>query len=203
MRAIPQQTSGMKANIKLRPASSAYRATRGVACKAISVRPYTLRQGDTLSSIAEKRDIDLNQLIKLNHEIDVNNVRADQTILVPVGKLSERDRMILDGMGKGKYRTYPIRKGEKLSDVLSKRNISLKEFEDLNPGVDPDRIQDNMIINLPRNKYTAREREMLTGAGVPMEFFGSDDFGIFGAGLAVGAAVYAAVSYAISKHRDD
>ena len=85
-------------------------------------------------------DIDLNQLVKLNHEIDPNNVKADQTILVPVGKLSERDRLILDGMGKGKYRTYPIRKGEKLSDVLSKRNITLKEFEDLNPGVDPDRL---------------------------------------------------------------
>lgn len=86
-------------------------------------------------------DIDLNQLIKLNHEIDPNNVQPDQTILVPVGKLSERDRLILDGMGKGKYRTYPMRKGEKLSDVLSKRNITLKEFEDLNPGVDPDKIQ--------------------------------------------------------------
>lgn len=62
---------------------------------------------------------------------------------------------------------------------------------------------DNLIINLPRNKYTVREREMLMGAGAPSEWFASDDFGIFGAGLAVGAAVYAAVSYAISKHRDD
>lgn len=60
---------------------------------------------------------------------------------MPVGKLSERDRLILDGMGKGKYRTYPMRKGEKLSDVLSKRKITLKEFEDLNPGVNPDKIQ--------------------------------------------------------------
>lgn len=189
--------------MKPRLSADGHRTSRGVACKAISVRPYTLRQGDTLSSIAEKRDIDLNQLIKLNHEIDPNNVGADQTILVPVGKLSERDRLILDGMGKGKYRTYPMRKGEKLSDVLSKRNITLKEFEDLNPGVNADKIPDNTIINLPRNKYTVREREMLIGAGAPMEFFGSDDFGIFGAGLAVGAAVYAAVSYAITKHRDE
>lgn len=91
-------------------------------------------------------DIDLNQLIKLNHEIDPNNLGADQTILVPVGKLSERDRLILDGMGKGKYRTYPMRKGEKLSDVLSKRNITLKEFEDLNPGVNPDKIPGAMPV---------------------------------------------------------
>lgn len=97
-----------------------------------------LHESDPWRSLA---DIDLNQLIKLNHEIDPNNVRADQTILVPVGKLSERDRLILDGMGKGKYRTYPMRKGEKLSDVLSKRKITLKEFEDLNPGVNPDKIQ--------------------------------------------------------------
>ena len=57
-----------------------------------------------------------------------------------MGKLSERDCLFLDGMGKGKYRTYPIPKGEMLSDVLSKGNITLKEFEDLNPGVDRDRL---------------------------------------------------------------
>jgi hypothetical protein len=81
-------------------------------------------------------DIDLQQLIKLNHEIDPNNVREDQTILVPVGRLSDRDRLILDGMGSGKYRTYPIRKGEKLDEVLAKRNISKEEFEKLNPEIE-------------------------------------------------------------------
>ena len=85
-------------------------------------------------------DMQLKRLIKLNHEIDPNNVGEGQTIVVPVGKLSDRDRLILDGMGQGRYRTYPIRKGEKLEEVLSKRGISMEEFEKLNPGVNPKKV---------------------------------------------------------------
>lgn len=175
--------------------------SRNVICK-LQVRPYTLRRGDTLSSIAEKRDMQLKRLIKLNHEIDPNNVGEGQTIVVPVGKLSDRDRLILDGMGQGRYRTYPIRKGEKLEEVLSKRGISMEEFEKLNPGVNPKKVPENYVVQLPRNKYTAREREMLIGAGAPAEWF-VEDWGIFGAGLGVGAAVFAAVSYFLNKAKDD
>lgn len=60
--------------------------------------------------------------------------------MVPVGKLSDRDRLILDGMRQGKYRTYPIRKGEKLEEVLSKRGISMEEFKKLNPDVNPKKV---------------------------------------------------------------
>jgi hypothetical protein len=84
--------------------------------------------------------MDVKRLIKLNHELDANNVAEGQTILVPVGKLSDRDRLILDGMGQGRYRTYPIRKGEKLDEVLSKRGISMEEFKKLNPDVNPDNV---------------------------------------------------------------
>lgn len=61
---------------------------------------------------------------------------------------------------------------------------------------------ENFVVQLPRNKYTAREREMLVGAGAPAEFF-VEDWGIFGAGLAVGAAVFATVSYFLNKAKDN
>lgn len=61
---------------------------------------------------------------------------------------------------------------------------------------------ENYVVQLPRNKYTAREREMLIGAGAPAEWF-VEDWGIFGAGLGVGAAVFAAVSYFLNKAKDD
>jgi hypothetical protein len=64
------------------------------------------------------------------------------------------------------------------------------------------RCAENMVVNLPRNKFTAREKEMLFGAGAPAEWF-AEDWGIFGAGLAVGAAVFAAVSYFIRNAKDE
>jgi LysM domain len=34
----------------------------------LQVRPYTVRKGDTLASIAQKREVPLDQLLKLNHK---------------------------------------------------------------------------------------------------------------------------------------
>lgn len=61
---------------------------------------------------------------------------------------------------------------------------------------------ENYVVQLPRNKYTAREREMLIGAGAPAEWF-AEDYGIFGTGLFVGAGVFAAVSYFLNKAKDE
>ena len=63
-----------------------------------------------------------------------------QTILLPGGKLSSRDREILAGIGPATYRTYPVREGEVLQDIMEKRNITKAEMEALNPGVDLDRL---------------------------------------------------------------
>jgi LysM repeat protein len=100
-------------------------------------------------------DMELKRLIKLNHEIDPNNVTEGQTIVVPVGKLSERDRLILDGMGQGRYRTYPIRKGEKLEEVLSKRGITMEEFEKLNPEVNPNKVT-GMHLSPPELRFLSQ-----------------------------------------------
>jgi hypothetical protein len=38
-------------------------------------------------------------------------------------------------------RVYPVRKGESLSDIIKKRNITVQEMKDLNPGVNVDRLK--------------------------------------------------------------
>jgi hypothetical protein len=81
------------------------------------------------------------ELVKLNHDLDPNNLKEGQTILVPAGALSERDREIIAGVDRGAWRTYPVRKGEALTDILEKRNITLEEFTRLNPDVLPTEIK--------------------------------------------------------------
>jgi hypothetical protein len=41
----------------------------------------------------------------------------------------------------GNYRTYPVRKGEKLADVLDKRGITMDEFKTFNPDVNPKKVK--------------------------------------------------------------
>jgi LysM repeat protein len=138
------------------------------------VRPYTVRKGDTLDSIARKRDIKLTELVALNHDLAADTLVEGQTILLPGGKLSARDKEILAGIGTQPYRLYPVREGEKLADVITKRNISRAEMEALNPNVNLDRLTDGEILKLPAGKYTVREQEMMTGSGVPTEFFNTN-----------------------------
>lgn len=136
-----------------------------------TVRPYTLRKGDTLESIARKRDITVDQLINMNPDLNVSELSEGQTMLLPAGKLSLRDKEILDGIGVA-YRLYPVRAGESLEDIILKRKISVEEVQSLNPNTNLQKLPTNTLLKLPANKFTVREREMLIGSGiVPPEFF--------------------------------
>jgi len=75
------------------------------------------------------------QLTHLNHDRNPENLKEGQTILLPAGKLSYRDKEILAGIGSGNYRTYPVRKNETIDDIISKRNIPRAEVDALNQGV--------------------------------------------------------------------
>lgn len=140
---------------------------------SFDVRPYTLRKGDTLESIAKKRskcvgggvlvllhavmlgpdclltDVTVEQILGINPDCKVDSVAEGQTIVLPANKLSSRDKEILSGIGTT-YRVYPIRAGETLSEVLSKRGISVEEFQKLNPSVEVDKIHGTFRLRRAR-----------------------------------------------------
>ena len=70
---------------------------------------------------------EVSELTKLNYGLDPDNLVEGQTLLLPGGALSDRDKEILAGVSGGSYRTYPVRKGETIDDILSKRKISMAE----------------------------------------------------------------------------
>lgn len=168
----------------------------------IRVRPYTVRRGDTLASIAQKREVPLDQLLKLNHNTSPDALQEGQTLLLPSGKLSARDKKILQGIGPWTYRTYPVRAGESLDDIISKRSITRAEMETLNPGVDLDRLQATQVLKLPAHKYTVREQEMLS-TFAPSEFFSKMSHINKGTIFATGALVLGAFVVMRNNKRDE
>ncbi len=58
-------------------------------------RPYTVRTGDTMRSIAEKRKVPLETLLKMNHDVSPDALTEGQRLQLPVGELSVRDQEIL------------------------------------------------------------------------------------------------------------
>lgn len=91
-------------------------------------------------SSAHTAEIRFEELVALNHDMNPDSLVEGQTILLPGGKLSSRDREILAGIGPATYRTYPVREGEVLQDIMEKRNITRTEMEALNPGVNLDKL---------------------------------------------------------------
>lgn len=78
----------------------------------------------------------VDELVGMNPDVAGQKVTEGQTILLPASKLSARDKEILGGIEQGNYRMYPVRKGETLDDIMSRRGITMEEMQSLNPGVD-------------------------------------------------------------------
>lgn len=83
--------------------------------------------------------------MKLNHSTDLSTLEEGITILLPAEKLSDRDKEIIGGIGR-KYRTYPVRKGETIDDIIVKRNITIEEMNKLNPDVNFDKLKGKLCL---------------------------------------------------------
>lgn len=136
------------------------------------------------------------------------SVEAGQKIVLPAGKLSARDREILAGIEPGSkqgrgFRPYPVRKGETAVDIAAKRKITMAELDKLNPGVNLEKVKADQVIKLPSNKFSVREREMLTGTlGIPVEFFNAPTGATVGLLGGVVLAVAAAVAAVLFQKRN-
>lgn len=80
------------------------------------------------------------QIVNINPDIDPDSVEEGQTILLPAGNLSSRDKEILEGIGTV-YRIYPVRNGESLEDIITKRSITRDEMSSMNPGANLDKLK--------------------------------------------------------------
>jgi LysM repeat protein len=175
----------------------------------LTMRPYTLRKGDTLESIAQKRSMSVAEIKKCNSKKDGDAIKVGDTILLPAGKLSQRDNEIIDGITKiNQPRIYPTRKGESIMDIIEPRNIAFDEVKRLNPGLNLGTFNNGEKLKLPPGKYTVREKEMLQGCGIlppetvnPLALLVSpNSLALFGAASLAG--VYAMYFSACKRYQD-
>ena len=164
-----------------------------------NLRPYTLRKGDTLETIAQKRSMKVDEIRKINSKLSSGaEAKVGDTILLPAGKLSARDKDIIDGITKiNQPRIYPTRKGESIMDIIEPRGIAFEDVKKLNPGVNLGTFNKGEKLKLPPGKYTVREKEMLQGCGIlppesvnPLQFLFTKNALYLLAGVA-GSGLYA------------
>ena len=98
---------------------------------------YTIKFGDTLEGISLLYNTNINELIKLNSIIDLNDLKEGMKIMVP-------------NNNNNPYRYYTVKKGDTLDEIVSKYNIDYNMLLKLN-GLDKnDYLYPNQTLILPK-----------------------------------------------------
>lgn len=121
------------------------------ASLAFASSTYTVVKGDTMSKIASKHDISLNQLIKANPGIkNPSLIYVGQKITIP------------DGASQ-KLVKYTVQRGDTMYRIAAKYEISLPELLKANPQISsPSMIYVGQVITIPdASPLSQHERDVI------------------------------------------
>ena len=112
---------------------------------------YTIKFGDTLKGLSSLYNTSVNELIKLNSIIDLDNLKEGMQIMVPNNNSNP-------------YKYYTVKKGDTIKDIATKYNIDYNLLLKLN-GLDVnDYIYPNQTIVLPKegvSLYLTKDNDTL------------------------------------------
>jgi LysM repeat protein len=98
-------------------------------------RVYVVRDGDTLSEIAERHRVDVQTLAEINHLHNYNRIVKGQALMLP-----------------GTVIPYTVRRGETLSVIAGRFGVSERELAETNNIGDPDRLLAGQRLMIPAGR---------------------------------------------------
>ena len=100
---------------------------------------YTIKFGDNINSILDKYSITMDELVKLNGIIDLNNLKEGMQIIVP-------------SMDNGEiYQYYTVEKGDTIYSIAKKFDIDSNLLTKINGLEDNDYIYPNQTVIVPKD----------------------------------------------------
>jgi LysM repeat protein len=101
---------------------------------------YTVRRGDTVSSIARANGMTVAQMIELNPDLDARTMRPGDVLRVRGGVAPPpRDDTV----------RYVVRPGDTLGSIARATDLTRREIRDLNPEVDFRALRVGDVVRLP------------------------------------------------------
>ncbi len=114
---------------------------------------YTVKKGDTLSSIAILYDVSVKELLALNNIGDASLLQPGMKIKLPEGVY---DGKAMSGLGgdeemslRSARKMYVVKKGDNLFSIAEKCDTSISNIVAINNITDPNRLKPGMKIQIP------------------------------------------------------
>ncbi len=109
---------------------------------------YIVQKGDNAYDIARKLGCSVDELKKINPNLDLSNLNIGDRIVIPNNSKSTFNTQMAN--------IYIVKSGDTASTIASKYNIALSELEKLNPQLNLSNINIGDKIILPKNATVAQ-----------------------------------------------
>lgn len=103
--------------------------------------PYTVRQGDSLYSIAKKFETSVSRLAQLNSISDINSINAGETLCIP------QPLQYFPACRSTNY--YVVNENDTISSIAEYFGVSTAQILYSNIGIDEDDLYKGMILCIP------------------------------------------------------
>ena len=131
----------------------------------VSYELYVVEKGDTLSEIADKKDLSVDKLKNFNNLSSVK-IKPGQDLKIPRDKVIRADKNNSDKVDtKNKKKIYyKVRKGDTLSTIAARRNLPVEQIMDAN-NLNSDFIKagQELVLPIDNEKASTNSKHNSTG----------------------------------------
>lgn len=107
---------------------------------------HSIKQGETVFSIAKKYSVPIDSIIKNNPNLDYSNVQINEIVRVP--KISHRDSLTLAISAEVIF--HEVKRKETLYSIAKQYDVSVENILLLNPEIKADKLTSGSIIKIPK-----------------------------------------------------
>lgn len=128
-----------------------------VASATAAAKEYVIKSGDFCSSIAAANNISVEDLQKVNRQMDCNNLRIGDKIKIPSPAVATPTRgsltgnaTVKPGTGSGS-KTYTVQAGDTCAGIAASKGVSLDAFLAANKNINADcsNLSAGATVNIP------------------------------------------------------
>jgi LysM repeat protein len=112
---------------------------------------YIVKSGDTASKIADKYNIPLSELSKLNPQLNLSNINIGDRIIVPTS-ITTQQKIVVQKQIPLNSDAYTVEPKDTLIGISEKTGISIDNIKKLNPNVDWSNLQigQKLVLKEPK-----------------------------------------------------